>query len=137
MSTLPITACPCCSSQVPMGSRFCGECGQSFVAGPAPTANGPAARPNFPPRPASAARSESMTYVALGMALLGILMCGPFTSVPGIFLAMREASAAKAVGAPTGLASLALWGNVAATILGLLGMAAAALFFMLALAAGV
>lgn len=82
-------------------------------------------------------RNETMSWVALGLAVISVLMCGPFTSIPGVFIAMRQSSAAKAAGTPSTLASVALVANAIITVLSILGMAAMFLFFMLAMAAGV
>lgn len=135
MSTVPVTACPHCASPSPMGSRFCGECGHSFDSAgfghAAASPKTPNALPSSRPTP-----NDTMTRVSLGLAVMGFLMCGPFTAIPGFFIAMRECSAAKAAGTPSTLASMAMLINGVISLFGLLGLGLAAVVFMLTLLSG-
>lgn len=75
-----------------------------------------------------------MVWVALLLAVGGLMLCGPFTSVPGCFIAWKEMSAAKAAGTPTTLASVALFANIAISLLGVLAMGMIALLVLASLA---
>jgi hypothetical protein len=58
-------------------------------------------------------------------AVLGFVACGPFASVPGIFLAKAEMDAIRQGRAPQSGENLAKWAfylSIAATVLSVLGI---------------
>ena len=134
MSTMPLTACPGCSATVSLGTPFCGECGTP-LGGTTP----PETTPRFygsgaPPVHGQATAPQSsivLSAIALILAAIGLFMCGPFTSLPGIFLAWKDLSAAKAAGASVAFPMVALIANAVVTVLGLLGLGLMMMFFVL------
>lgn len=65
------------------------------------------------------------TKWALGLGIAGILCCGPFTAVPGIFMAkkdMDEIAAGRAPHLNDGMAKAAFYLNIVAVGLFVLGI---------------
>ena len=78
----------------------------------------------MPAGPPATQRDSSKALLAIILGVLGFILCGPFTAIPGAFVAWSEMTAAKQAGLPSaGLAVLALWLNIAATAIGLIGCA--------------
>lgn len=80
---------------------------------------------------------SNKAVVALVLVLVGFFCCGPFTSVPAIFVAKSELDAIKAGQADpsnTTLAQVGFWGGIALTALAIIGVLIYALVFGLSLA---
>jgi len=102
------TQCPRCGAQNQSGA-FCAVCGAPL-----------------------AAAQSSKAIIALVLGVLGFIMCGPFTTVPGIFLAKADLDAMKRGQLPPTnlqLAQIAYWMNIAISVLWLLGICAFFAFF--------
>lgn len=112
------TFCSQCGTARQGGSQFCGGCGTPIQVQPTPV---PVRNPPSP-SPSLSQRDSNKALLAIILGVLGFVLCGPFTSIPGAFVAWNEMSAAKQAGLPSaGLAVVALWINVAATAIGLIG----------------
>lgn len=73
--------------------------------------------------------------IAILLGVLGLFMCGPLTSVPGAILAWMDMNEAKQTGQPApGLATIALWGNIAVTVIAIGGTVL--MMFMMMLMSG-
>lgn len=81
---------------------------------------------------AAAAAQSSKAVIALVLGVIGFLMCGPFTSIPGIFLAKADLDAMKRGQLPPNnlqMAQIAYWLNIAISVLWVLGICAFFAFF--------
>jgi hypothetical protein len=68
---------------------------------------------------------SNRALIALICAILGFIVCGPFSSVPGIILAKMEMDAIHQGRAPLSGENMAKWAfylSIAATVFSLLGL---------------
>jgi len=80
---------------------------------------------------------SSRAYAAVGLVVVGLLCCGPFTSVPGAILGWLEMSAIRAgQSSSQGMiwAQLGLWGGILVSIV--TTIAGFFLFFLMLLSGG-
>lgn len=111
--------CPNCGTQNSDGSAFCANCGSSLAA--VPPAGGPAQQqtPQYQQYPQQQGASGK-AIAALVLALLGLVMCGPFTAIPAMIIGKQEMNAIDAGEAPIAgktLAQVGFWVGLAVTIL--------------------
>jgi hypothetical protein len=84
-------------------------------------------QPYYPPPPTS-----SKAVISLVLGVLAFIMCGPFTSIPGIIFAKSELDAIKAGQIPPTnlqLAQIAFWMNIAITAMWVIGICIFMAFF--------
>jgi len=77
-----------------------------------------------PPYPVAKVTGDNTKW-ALGLGIAGVLCCGPFTAVPGIFMAkkdMDEIAAGRAPHLNEGMAKGAFYLNIAAVVLFVAGL---------------
>jgi len=143
------TQCSRCGAQNQSGA-FCAVCGAPLAAAPQqpqppqqwppqqpPQQQYPGVGQQPPQQPyynadAAAAAQSSKAIIALVLGVLGFIMCGPFTTVPGIFLAKADLDAMKRGQLPPTnlqLAQIAYWMNIAISVLWLLAICAFFAFF--------
>jgi hypothetical protein len=68
-------------------------------------------------RPAASTGTSSMILFSWICAVVGMLMLGPLSTIPGAILAWMEINKSKAAGhAPSASATFALWANVGLTL---------------------
>ena len=98
--------CVCGAANLPTAA-FCNNCGAPVLA-----------QQSYVPPPPVAYRSQAT--IAIILAIVGLVMCGPLTTVPGIFFAKQDLNAVKEGRAPqsiSGTANIALWLNVGVTVI--------------------
>jgi hypothetical protein len=123
-------SCPRCGSVNPPNALFCNNCGGQLTQPVAP-ANPPIPPNYYPPPPppplypVTQPAKSNRGLIAMICAILGFVACGPFSSVPGIFLAKAEMDAIREGRAPQSGENLAKWAfylSIAATALSVLGI---------------
>ncbi|PWT90644.1 MAG: hypothetical protein C5B54_06785 [Acidobacteria bacterium] len=93
--------CSKCGAPAEEGARFCGNCGSEFVASSAssapvaPAQPPPYAQPQYTAMPAKTQGQSTYAVLSLVLGIAGLFACGPFTSIPGIFLGKKELNAIK------------------------------------------
>ncbi len=145
MCSVPLTTCPSCLRPTGADARFCGECGASLQvaparpapqpAGPAPTATPAPFSAGAAKGPAAGTTTGSGAMISLVLAAIGLVLCGPFTTIPGLVVAWRAHSAAKGAGQSTSLATIGLIANAVVTVLVLVGGGLMLLLMILSMAA--
>ena len=122
-------SCPICRAPIAYDARFCGSCASpitpeySAEAPPAPPPTQPEQQAYYekPPEPSGGASNRALISLVLG--ILGLVLCGPFTGVPGIILGKMELDAIRrGTSAPSneGLARAGFYVSIAATVLSVL-----------------
>jgi hypothetical protein len=146
--------CPQCGATNDPTAAFCAACGKPMVAqSPAPPAAAPPPPawqpptniqqppPVFPPPPGAyppppgayppppgypyQKMTGSNTKWAIGLAVVSLFCCGPFTAVPGIIMAkkdMDDIAAGRAPHLDEGWARGAYYFNIIALVLSLIGL---------------
>jgi len=79
----------------------------------------------YPPQPQAPQSNKAL--IALILGVVGFLMCGPFTAIPGIFIAKSELDGIKSGALPPTnkqMAEIAFWINIAVTAIYVLGICA-------------
>ena len=127
--------CPNCQQVNPPEAMFCRQCASALGA----------AQPNAPqyanppqgqnqqwnqPRAGNQGMQQNFSQTGAGksnrgmigliLVIVGLLCCGPFTSLPGAIMGWLELSAIKEGKAPadgTMIAQIALWGGIAVAVL--------------------
>lgn len=119
-----ISTCLKCGTPQHPGASFCGACGQPVAASAAH------AVPQTPPmamgqgmatQPQTQGGFNGQVLLSIGLAVAGLFICGPFTSVPGAFIAWNEQKRLKSVGGDSSASSIALMLNGGVTVISLLG----------------
>ncbi len=119
--------CPRCGGVNPANSLFCSNCGMQFgmPAGPPSQQVPPVATSYYPPPPPPTyplqpPAKSNRAMIAMICAVLGFVACGPFTGVPGIWLAKQEMDAIREGRAPQSGENTAKWAfylSIAATVI--------------------
>ena len=144
--------CPNCSQPNPSDAAFCLNCStrlgptvggaappQSppYVGGQTPYAGAPpqyAGGQNFGMQGNSQAGAGQKAIIALVLAIVGLLCCGPFAGIPAAIVGWMELNAINSGSSPAAgkwMALVGLWGGIAVTVIhGALWL----LYFLLALA---
>ena len=127
--------CPNCQQVNPPEAMFCRQCASTLGAAQPnapqyanppqpqnpqwnqPKVGNQGMQQNFPQ--AGAAKSNR-GIIGLVLVIVGLLCCGPFTSLPGAIMGWLELSAIKEGKAPADglmIAQIALWGGIAVAVL--------------------
>lgn len=104
--------CSNCGTQNPDGSAFCANCGSAV------SLQSDQVQPQ--PVPGQQAATSSKAAASLILGILGLFVCGPLTSIPGIIVGKQELNAIEAGTASPANKSLAqagYWVSVGVTIL--------------------
>lgn len=119
-------SCHKCNQQNPPEAAFCLNCASPLLQGQVnqqwnqPNFGAPQAGQNFSqPSPPSGGASQR-AIVALVLVILGLVCCGPLTSLPAIIIGWMEMDAIKKGQSPQGgmwMASFGLWGGIIITVL--------------------
>ncbi|MEP6947281.1 MAG: zinc ribbon domain-containing protein [Acidobacteriota bacterium] len=121
-----MTPCPKCNQPNLPEAAFCHNC--SSPLRPAPPIGAPAAQqqwapPGGPvgqPASASAAGPSSRAIIALVLAILSLICCGPFSGIPAAIVGWMELGAINQGQSPPAgkwMAQVGLWGGIACTVL--------------------
>lgn len=126
--------CRNCNDPLETGARFCAGCGTTTdETNPTPSPDPTPPLPvnvrrvvgNDPKRDRPSSQLERpndlKSWIAIVLAPLSIFTCGPLLSIPGAILAgiqLHAIKSGKILGSSTTLAHFGLWGNVAATVVG-------------------
>ncbi len=97
-----------CGAANPPTAAFCNNCGAPVLV----------PQGGYVPPPPVAYKSQAT--IAIILAIVGLVVCGPLTTVPGIFFAKQDLNAVKEGRAPqsiSGTANIALWLNVGVTVI--------------------
>lgn len=100
--------CACGAANLPTAT-FCNNCGAPVL-----TQN------HYVPPPV---QYKSRAMMAIILAIVGLVLCGPLTTVPGILFAKQDIDAVKEGRAPqsiSGTAKIAFWLNIGATVVSVL-----------------
>ena len=105
--------CPRCGGLNPGNAFFCSNCGMQFgMSAGAPNQQVPPTTVYYPPPPPTyplPPAKSNRAMIAMICAVLGFFPCGPFTSVPGIWLAKQEMDAIRDGRAPKSGETTAQW----------------------------
>jgi len=147
--------CPHCGGTNESNAAFCGTCGTPLAGQPSaapgapqpPASNQPQPPNAFMPPPPGAIPAPPGVYPpapgvyppmgpganvmgqntkwAIGLGIAAFFCCGPFTAIPGLFLAkkdMDELGSGRAPHLNEGSAKLAFYLNIAALVLSVIGI---------------
>ena len=115
--------CSKCNQSNPSDASFCLNCASPLggePGGPFIGQQGPAGFQQPPNTEASSGSSGQKATIALILAIVAFLCCGPFAGIPAAILGWMELDAIKNGRSPEGgrwMALVGLWGGIAATLL--------------------
>ena len=126
--------CPNCSQMNPPDAAFCLNCSaslspvgggqpyqtpnQPYVGGQAPYVGAP--QPYMGGQPAASGGTSQRAIIALVLAIVGLVCCGPLTGVPAAIVGWLELDAiknGKSSADGKWMAQVGLWGGIAVTII--------------------
>lgn len=122
--------CPQCGFVNPSHARFCGSCAAP-LSPPEPGLPEPS---GSPPPSSTQGPVSNKGLISLILGILGLVMCGPFTGVPGIIFGKMEMDAIKQGTSPQsnmGVAKAGFYISIAAVVLSVLFLVLAILFGLL------
>lgn len=109
--------CSKCNQQNPPDAAFCLNCASPLNVGP--TGQQQYQQPIGSP-PAAGSGSGQKAIIALVLAILALICCGPFAGVPAAIVGWMELDAIKNGRSPAGgktMATIGLWGGVASSVI--------------------
>jgi hypothetical protein len=114
-----MTPCPKCNQPNLPEAAFCHNC--SAPLRPAPPVGAPQQQwPQAQPAQTSPAGPSQRAIIALALAVLALICCGPFSGIPAAVVGWMELGAInQGQSSPAGkwMAQVGLWGGVAFTLL--------------------
>lgn len=122
--------CPQCQQPNPPQAAFCLNCASPL---------GAAAPPQQFAAPASAGQASQKGMIAMILAIVALICCGPFTGVPAAILGWMELDSIKNGRVPADgkvMAMVGLWGGIASSLIHIVGYVLWVLMGMLSAASG-
>lgn len=127
-------SCPKCNQMNPPDAAFCLNCSASlspvgggqqyqqpnppYVGGQAPYVGAP--QPYMGGQPAAAGGASQRAIIALVLAIVGLVCCGPFAGIPAAIVGWMEIDSINKGQSPAAgkwMAQVGLWGGIAVSII--------------------